>query len=86
MHVFFFLLLSFFSASNGFCQFVSVKLSRQQPVRARTQMLRITHTCENTCKFFCVLIGDGSDFVFSDWWQWEEGEEPLAHKDVFSLR
>lgn len=32
----------------------------------------------------CALIGDRSDFVFSDWWQWWGGEEePFTHKDVF---
>lgn len=42
------------------------------------------HTHAKThVQVFCVLTGDRSDFVFSDWWQWEEGEEPYAHKDVF---
>lgn len=37
-----------------------------------------THAGENARRPYvhvrgCVLIGDGSDFVFSDWWQWGGG-------------
>lgn len=50
---------------------------------ARTRNTHRITPAEIMRRFFCVLIGDRSDFEFSDWWQWEEVEEPLAHKDVF---
>ncbi len=82
----------FFLLQMFFVSLFSVKLSRQHNkcnrcarahTHTHTHTLRITHMQKHMCRFFCVLIGDRSDFVFSDWWQWEEGEEPLAHKDVF---
>lgn len=75
-----------------FVSLFSAKLSRQHNKcsqftharrHAHTRALRITRMRKYMCRFLCVLAGDGSDFVFSDWWQWEEGEEPFTHKDVF---
>lgn len=71
---FFFFLLQMF-----FVSLFSVKLSRQhnkcsQSTRADTHRGKLAARMRaRVCVH--VLIGDGSDFVFSDWWQWGGGRK-----------
>lgn len=71
-----------FHRSSTLCSLHTGLRCHLQYTHTHTHSKNHTHA-KTHVQVFCVLIGDRSDFVFSDWWQWEEGEEPYAHKDVF---